>query len=56
MLCEYFVLPWKQIESTLNTTAYMCSTESSFYKYKKISEIGIKLGSFLHFSAQQIFS
>ena len=29
-LCEKFILPWKLVNSTINTTVYTCSTESLF--------------------------
>ena len=50
MQCENFILPWKQINSTINKTFYIYSMESLFLRYKKISKKAAKLGSFLQCS------
>ena len=50
MQCENSILPWKQINSTINETFYICSMESLFLRYKKISKKAVKLDSFLQCS------
>ena len=50
MQCENFILPWKQMSSTINKTFYTCSTESLLLMYEKISTNAVKLGSFLECS------
>ena len=47
MQWENFILPWKQMNSTINITFYACSTESLLLRYKKISKKAVKIGSFL---------
>ena len=38
------------MNSTINKTVYICSTESLFLRYKKISKKAVRLGSFLQYS------
>ena len=40
------------MNSTINKTFYPCSTESLFLRYKKVSKIAVKLGSFLQCSIE----
>ena len=47
----YEKLNLKKNNSTFSTTDYTRSTKFLFQKYKKVSKIGVKLGSFLHCSA-----
>ena len=48
MQYEYFNLPWKKMNSTINKTLYTCSIELLFIRHKKIPKKVVKLGSFLN--------
>ena len=43
----YFILPWNQMNNTINKAFYTCSTKSLFLRYKKVYKKAAKLGSFL---------
>ena len=44
MQCENFILPSKNMNSTIKETFYTCSTELLFSRYEKISKKAVKLG------------
>ena len=50
MQCENFILPWKEMNDTIDKAFYICSTESMLLRYTKTPEKAVKLGNFLPYS------